>query len=164
MIVVVMGVSGSGKSTVAVRLAERLGWPCQEGDALHPPENVAKMQSGTPLDDADRLPWLRRIAEVIDDWRRAGRSGIVTCSALKRRYRDIIVGTRPDVRLLYLAGSREVIAQRLRGRRGHFMPPSLLDSQFAALEVPSQDENPIVIDVALPVEAMVARIVAQLAA
>ena len=162
MIVVVMGVSGSGKSTVAARLAERLGWPCQEGDALHPPENVAKMQGGTPLDDEDRLPWLHRIAARIDAWRRAGQSGIVTCSALKRRYRDIIVGAPPDVRLVYLAGSKAMIGQRLRARRGHFMPPALLDSQFATLEVPSQDENPIEVDIALPLEELVARIARRL--
>src|SRR5262249_39069141 len=121
VIVVIMGVSGSGKTTVAKLLAARLGWTFQEGDALHPPENVAKMKSGTPLSDVDRLPWLARIADKIDAWRAQGQSGIVTCSALKRSYRDIIIGDRPGVVLLYLKGSAELIGQRLAERRGHFM-------------------------------------------
>ena len=105
MILVAMGVSGSGKTTIGILLADTLGWQFQEGDALHPPANVAKMSAGIPLDDADRLPWLRKIAEVIDGWRARGESGVVTCSALKRSYRDIIIGDRPEVRLLYLKGS-----------------------------------------------------------
>jgi gluconokinase len=146
-IAVVMGVSGSGKSTIAGRLAAELGWEYQEGDALHPPQNVEKMKGGTPLTDADRLPWLRRIAERIDEWRAQGKSGVVTCSALKRLYRDVIVGDRPEVRLVYLKGSPELIKQRLAQRRGHFMPPALLDSQFAVLEEPGTDERPIVVDI-----------------
>src|SRR5882672_6465750 len=113
MVVVVMGVSSSGKTTVAKLLAETLGWQYQEGDALHPPENVAKMSSGTPLTDADRLPWLRAIAARIDEWRSRGEPGVVTCSALKRAYRDIIVGNRPDVVLVYLKGSHDLIAARM---------------------------------------------------
>jgi gluconokinase len=147
MIVVVMGVSGSGKTTVAKLLAERSGWQFQEGDTLHPPANVEKMSAGIPLTDADRLPWLRKIAETIDGWRAHGQSGVVTCSALKRSYRDIIVGDRRDVRLVYLRGSPELIRQRMAARHGHFMPTALLDSQFSTLEEPSPDENPIVVDI-----------------
>jgi carbohydrate kinase (thermoresistant glucokinase family) len=144
MIVVVMGVAGSGKTTVATRLAAKLGWAYQEGDALHPPQNVEKMKGGTPLTDADRLPWLRRIAERIDDWRAHGQSGVVTCSALKRSYRDILIGDRREVVLVYLTGSPELIRKRLAERRGHFMPPELLDSQLATLQEPSADERPVV--------------------
>jgi carbohydrate kinase (thermoresistant glucokinase family) len=147
MIVVVMGVSGSGKTTVASLLAATLGWHFQEGDKLHPPENVEKMSAGIPLTDADRLPWLGKIAETIDGWRARGQSGVVTCSALKRSYRDIIVGDRPGVRLVYLKGSPDLIGQRMAQRHGHFMPPALLDSQFSILEEPSPDENPIVVDI-----------------
>ena len=147
MIVVVMGVAGSGKTTIATRLASKLGWAYQEGDALHPAENVEKMKGGTPLTDADRLPWLRRIAERIDDWRAHGQSGVVTCSALKRSYRDILIGDRPEVVLVYLKGSPELIRKRLAERRGHFMPPALLDSQLATLQEPSADEHPVVVDI-----------------
>jgi gluconokinase len=147
MIVVVMGVSGSGKTTVGKLLAAELGGPFQEGDELHPRENVKKMSSGIPLTDADRLPWLRKIAEVIDAWRARGEAGVVTCSALKRSYRNIIIGKRPGVRLVYLKGSPDLIRRRMAARHGHFMPPALLDSQFATLEEPSPDENPIVVDV-----------------
>ena len=147
VIVVVMGVSGSGKSTVAARLADALGCQFQEGDDLHPRENVEKMRSGTPLSDADRLPWLRKIAEGIDGRRARGECGVVTCSALKRSYRDIIIGDRRDVVLVYLKGSRDLIHQRLIARHEHFMPVALLDSQFATLEEPTPDEHPIVVDV-----------------
>ena len=147
MVVVVMGVSGSGKTTVAKLLAEMSGWQFQEGDTLHPPANVEKMSAGIPLTDADRLPWLRKIAEAIDGWRARGESGVITCSALKRSYRDIIVGDRPDVRLVYLKGSHDLIRQRMAARHGHFMPTALLDSQFSTLEEPSPDENPIVVDI-----------------
>ena len=147
MVLVVMGVSGSGKTTVGELLAERLGWQYQEGDALHPPENVAKMSGGTPLTDADRIPWLQRIADRIDEWRSRGQAGVVTCSALKRTYRDIIIGSRPDVGLVYLKGSRELIGQRMAARKGHFMPAALLDNQFATLQEPGADERAIVVDV-----------------
>jgi carbohydrate kinase (thermoresistant glucokinase family) len=147
VIVVVMGVSGSGKSTVAALLAAALGCQFQEGDNLHPPENVAKMRSGTPLTDADRMPWLRKIAEEIDGWRARGECGVLTCSALKRYYRDIIIGDRRDVVLVYLKGSRELLHQRMAARHGHFMPVTLLDSQFATLEEPTPDEHPIIEDV-----------------
>ncbi|MFO1159209.1 MAG: gluconokinase [Reyranellaceae bacterium] len=161
-IAVVMGVSGSGKSTIAGRLAAELRWEYQEGDELHPPENVEKMKGGTPLTDADRLPWLRRIAERIDEWRSQGKSGVVTCSALKRLYRDVIVGDRPEVRLVYLKGSPELIKQRLAQRRGHFMPPALLESQFAVLEEPVADERPITVDIGGSPDEIVREIVGRL--
>ena len=142
-----MGVSGSGKTTVAALLAAALGCQFQEGDDLHPRENVEKMRSGTPLTDADRLPWLRKIAEGIDGWRARGECGVLTCSALKRSYRDIIIGDRHDVVLAYLEGSRDLIHQRTAARHEHFMPIALLDSQFATLEEPTPDEHPIVVDV-----------------
>ena len=147
IIVVVMGVSGSGKSTVAALLAAALGCQFQEGDDMHPPENVEKMRSGIPLTDADRMPWLRKIGGEIDGWRARGECGVLTCSALKRSYRDIIIGDRRDVVLVYLKGSRELIHQRMAARHGHFMPVALLDSQFATLEEPTPDEHPIVEDV-----------------
>ncbi len=147
LVAVVMGVSGSGKTTVAAALAARMGWAYQEGDGLHPQANVDKMHGGTPLTDADRWPWLHRIAEVIDEWRAAGRSGVLSCSALKRAYRDIIVGARPDVALIYLRGSKPLIARRMAARHEHFMPTALLNSQFATLEEPTADENPIVLSI-----------------
>jgi gluconokinase len=147
VIVVMMGVSGSGKSTVAAFLATALGCQFQEGDDLHPRENVEKMRGGAPLTDADRMPWLRKIAAEIDGWRARGECGVLTCSALKRSYRDIIIGDRRDVVLVYLRGSRELIRQRMAARLGHFMPVALLDSQFATLEEPTPDEQPITVDV-----------------
>ena len=161
-VLVVMGVSGAGKSTVAVILADKLGWPLQEGDALHPPANVAKMSAGTPLTDEDRWPWLAVIAGVIDQWRAEGRSGIVTCSALRRAYRDILIGPRREVRLVYLRGAKPLIAARLAARRGHFMPPALLDSQFAALEEPGGDERPIAVDISNEADAIAAAIIAEI--
>ena len=147
VVLVVMGVSGSGKSTVAALLAAALGCQFQEGDDLHPSANVEKMRSGTPLTDADRMPWLRKIAEEIDGWRARGECGVLTCSALKRSYRDIIIGDRHDVALVYMKGSRELIHQRMVARHEHFMPVALLDSQFATLEEPTPDEYPIIADV-----------------
>jgi gluconokinase len=147
VIVVVMGVSGSGKSTVAALLAAALGCQFQEGDDLHPPENVEKMRGGTPLTDADRMPWLRKIVEEIDGWRARGECGVLTCSALKRSYRDIIIGDRHAVMLVYLKGSRDLIHRRIAARHEHFMPIALLDSQFATLEEPTPDEHPIIVDV-----------------
>ncbi len=153
-VVVLMGVSGSGKTTVATHLATRLGWQVLEGDTLHPPANVAKMQSGTPLDDEDRWPWLHAIAAEIGRWRANGISAAVACSALKRSYRDILIGARPDVVLVYLKGDKQLIAKRLALRRGHFMPPALLDSQFETLQEPAPDEHPIVALVGTAPEAI----------
>lgn len=161
-IVVVMGVSGSGKTTVAAMLAGALHCQFLEGDDLHPPSNVAKMHGGTPLTDADRWPWLRKIASEIDGWRSRGESGVVTCSALKRTYRDILIGDRPDVALVYLRGSRELIQQRMAARHEHFMPVALLDSQFATLEEPGPDERPVVVDIGGRPAEIVAEIVRQL--
>jgi carbohydrate kinase (thermoresistant glucokinase family) len=150
-ILVVMGVSGSGKTTVAAMLAGALGVEFREGDDFHPRHNIEKMKSGTPLADEDRWPWLRAIAAQIDAWRHEGKPGIVTCSALKRAYRAILVGQPPDVRrevrLVYLRGSHELIRERMAARHGHFMPVGLLDSQFATLEEPGPDERPIVVDI-----------------
>ena len=162
VIAVVMGVSGSGKTTVAVLLSAALGCQFQEGDDLHPPENVEKMHAGKPLTDADRLPWLRKIAGEIDCWRARGHSGVVTCSALKRSYRDIIVGHRSDVTLVYLKGSHDLIHRRMAARHEHFMPVALLDSQFAALEEPTPDELPITVDIGGQPTEIVAEIVRQL--
>ena len=124
-----------------------MGCQFQEGDDLHPRANVEKMRRGTPLTDADRMPWLRKIAEEIDGWRARGECGVVTCSALKRSYRDIIIGDRRDVVLVYMRGSRELIHQRMAARHEHFMPIALLDSQFATLEEPAPDEHAIIVDI-----------------
>jgi carbohydrate kinase (thermoresistant glucokinase family) len=161
-IAVVMGVSGSGKTTIARGVAEREGWRLVEGDAFHPQENVAKMHAGTPLTDEDRWPWLRAIAREIDALRTRGESAVVACSALKRAYRAILVGDRPDVPLVYLRGSKALIADRLAQRKAHFMPLALLDSQFATLEEPGEDEHPIVVSIAAPPEAIVDEVVREL--
>ena len=160
MVLVVMGVSGTGKTTLASLLAQRLGWPLQEGDALHPQANIDKMAAGRPLDDADRWPWLRLVAAWIDARIAAGEPGIVTCSALKRRYRDVL--RRDCVRFVHLTGDRDLLARRMLGRKGHFMPPALLDSQLATLEAPEADERAIAVDIALAPEAQVASVLAWL--
>jgi gluconokinase len=141
-VLVVMGVSGSGKSTVGLALARQLGWDFEEGDALHPSANVAKMAAGHPLDDADRAPWLTAVAAWLAAEIAAGCDGVITCSALRRRYRDRL--RRPEVVFVYLAVPRAELVRRLAARRGHFMPPSLLDSQLAELEEPGPDEHAIV--------------------
>ncbi|HLJ22140.1 MAG TPA: ribose-5-phosphate isomerase A, partial [Stellaceae bacterium] len=146
-ILVVMGVSGAGKTTIARELAARLGWSFEEGDSLHPESNVAKMHAGIPLTDADREPWLEAVAAWIDGQRAKRLPGIITCSALKRSYRDIIIGNRPEARLVYLRGSRSLIAERLAGRHGHFMPAGLLQSQIDTLEEPGPDEDPLTVDI-----------------
>lgn len=144
-LVVVMGVSGSGKTTVGTALAERLGVPYAEADDFHPPENVAKMASGVPLTDTDRAPWLDTIAA----WLKAqgGAGGVVTCSALKRAYRDRLRRAAPDVFFLHLNGSPELIGERLTGRTGHFMPSALLKSQFETLEALDADEAGAVVPI-----------------
>ena len=162
VIALIMGVSGSGKTTVAVLLSAALGCQFQEGDDLHPAANVEKMRGGTPLTDADRLPWLQKIAEEIDGWRARGESGVLTCSALKRSYRDIIIGNRSDVTLVYLKGSQDLIHRRMAARHEHFMPVALLDSQFATLEEPTSDEHPIAVDVGGRPAEIVAEIVHRL--
>ncbi|MBN9561551.1 MAG: gluconokinase [Alphaproteobacteria bacterium] len=157
-----MGVSGSGKTTVGVELAETLGWRFQEGDALHPAANVEKMSHGIPLTDEDRWPWLDAIATVIDGWRAKGERGVLACSALKRSYRDVIIGERGDVALVYLQGAKELIAARMASRHGHFMPVALLDSQFATLEEPSANEHPIVVSIDQPSADIVRQVIARL--
>jgi ribose 5-phosphate isomerase A len=149
-ILVVMGVSGSGKSTIAEELSARLGWPFEEGDSLHPESNVAKMHAGIPLTDADRLPWLERVAAWIDGQRARKQPGIITCSALKRSYRQIIIGDRREVRLVYLRGGHDLIAEHLAGRHGHFMPSALLRSQIDTLEEPDPSEDPLTVDASRP--------------
>ena len=146
-VLVLMGVSGCGKTTVAAILAGRLSWPFEEGDALHPPANIAKMEAGHPLTDEDRAPWLRKVADWVGERIDAGEHGLITCSALKRSYREVINRRGAGVVFVYLHGSRETIASRLMARHGHFMPPSLLDSQFADLEEPAADEPAIRVDI-----------------
>jgi carbohydrate kinase (thermoresistant glucokinase family) len=146
-ILVVMGISGSGKSTIAEELAARLGWPFQEGDSLHPEANVAKMHAGIPLTDEDRLPWLERVAAWIDGQRAKKQPGIITCSALKKSYRQIVIGDRPQVRLVYLRGGHDLVAAHLSGRHGHFMPSALLRSQIDTLEEPDPGEDPLTVEV-----------------
>jgi carbohydrate kinase (thermoresistant glucokinase family) len=161
-VLVVMGVSGSGKSTIAAMLAQRVHWLYEDGDWFHPKKNIEKMHHGEPLNDGDRWPWLHAIADWIDATRRSGNHGIVACSALKRAYRDVLIGRRQDVRLIYLKGDQDLIARRVAARADHFMPPQLLDSQFAALEEPTPDERPITVSVAPHPREIVATIVAEL--
>ena len=159
-----MGVSGSGKSTVAAELAKRLKWTFEDGDRFHPPGNVAKMSAGHPLTDEDRWPWLQAIADEIDRVCDADGHVVMACSALKRAYREILVHGRGDIRIVFLDGSRALIANRLARRKNHFMPPGLLDSQFKTLERPQADEHPITVSIDAPVETVVDNIVAQVAA
>jgi gluconokinase len=161
-IVVVMGVSGSGKTTIAAGVARGEGWQLLEGDSFHPAANIAKMKAGTPLTDEDRWPWLQAIAAKEDELLAAGQSAVVACSALKRAYRGILIGDRSDIVLMYLRGSHDLIAERMKARQGHFMPPALLESQFATLEEPGDDEHPIIVDVGPPAEVTIADAVRQL--
>ncbi len=142
-VIVVMGVAGAGKSTVARRVSKRLGWDFEEGDELHPAANVAKMAVGEPLTDADRRPWLEAVAAWIDAELESGRHGVITCSALKRRYRDQL--SRPGVLFVHIDVPRAELERRLARRQGHFMPASLLDSQLATLEPPASDEDALTI-------------------
>lgn len=162
--VIVMGVSGSGKSTIATALADRLDWAFEDGDRFHPASNVTKMSAGHPLTDEDRWPWLQAIADEIDRVCEAGRHVVIACSALKRTYRNLLVHGRSDVRIVFLDGNQALIADRLAKRKGHFMPPGLLDSQFKTLERPQPDERPIAVSIDAPIETIVGNIVAQLTA
>lgn len=163
-VIVVMGVSGSGKSVVGRALADRLGFPFHDADAYHPPANVAKMSRGEALVDADRWPWLDALADVVARGLADGGPGaVVACSALARRYRERMGLGRPGVRLVFLDGTRELIRARIEARRDHFMPASLLDSQLAALERPAPDERALVVSIVDPPEAIAARIAGLLA-
>ena len=162
---VIMGVCGAGKSLIGAKLARELGVAFVEGDALHPPDNVARMAAGIPLTDENRHGWLLAIASRLREAKRAGIGLVVSCSALKRAYRDLLRSAGDaDVRFVYLRGSRALLAERLAQRRGHFMPPSLLDSQLATLEEPSPDEAAWVCDIAETPEAIVAELVRHVAA
>jgi gluconokinase len=161
---VMMGVCGSGKSLIGAMLARELGVEFVEGDELHPAENVTRMAAGIPLTDDDRRGWLLAIAARLRGAKRAGVGLVVSCSALKRSYRDLLrTHGDADVRFIYLAGSKSLIADRLAGRRGHFMPAALLDSQFAILEEPAPDELAVVCDVSVPPKAIVADLVTRMA-
>lgn len=157
--IVVMGVSGAGKTTTGEALAARLGWPFVEGDAFHPQSNVDKMAHGTPLTDADRAPWLQALADQIARAEARGESSVLGCSSLKRAYRDILRTGAPRVRFLHVHGTRALLEDRLNHRAGHFFPPSLLDSQLATLEPLAEDEDGVVIDMALSPEDQVAEAV-----
>ena len=145
MIVIVAGVSGSGKSTVGALLAGRLGWPFIDGDLLHPSANIAKMRRGEALTDEDRLPWLRAIGDYLDEQMAAGGSALVACSALKRSYREQLLGGRPEARIAFLQIDEEVAARRLAARHGHFFNSGLIESQFADLQLPRPDETGVVV-------------------
>lgn len=159
MIVIVMGVTGAGKTTIGRALAAALGWEFHDGDDLHSEANKLKMRSGIALDDADRAPWLAAIRKLIEAMLSEGRDGVVACSALKQSYRDEIVVDPKAVKIVYLKGSKEMIAERLRNRGAHFMDPDLLQSQFDTLEEP---RDAIVVDIAAAPEAIVNEIVAAL--
>jgi len=156
---VVMGVSGCGKSTVGAALAARLGLRFIEGDSFHPAPNVAKMSAGLPLDDHDRADWLQALAAEIRGAREQGAGLVLSCSALKRRYRDLLRQADPDLRFAHLAGPRALIAERMAGRSGHYMPPALLDSQLRDLEPLQDDEAGLRLDITQPPQALVDRII-----
>jgi gluconokinase len=141
MILIVAGVSGSGKSTVGARLAGRLGWPFADADDFHPAANVAKMRAGIPLTDADRWPWLRAVGAWMDERIARGESAVVACSALKRSYRDLLLCGRPEALMVFLVPDREILTRRLAARVGHFFPKQLLASQLRDLEPPGPDER-----------------------
>ena len=154
-----MGVSGSGKTTVGEIVASRLGWPFEEGDLLHSKSEVEKMESGHPLTDEDRAPWLERVATWVGGQLDSGQNGIITCSALKRPYRDLINRRGRGVVFVLLSGTKELIAARVGTRRGHFMPASLLDSQFSDLEAPRADEPVITVDIGPTPDAIAQEII-----
>ena len=157
MVFIIMGVSGSGKSTVGQRLAAKLGCRFSDADDFHSAANKAKMAAGFPLDDQDRGPWLQALREAIDRWQAVGADQVLACSALKNRYRELLGGSTADRKFFHLKGSYELIQSRLEGRAGHFFNPALLRSQFEALEEPS---DAVMIDAALPVERQVGQILA----
>lgn len=157
MVVILMGVSGSGKTTVGTRLADTLGWTFVDGDHFHPQCNIEKMGRGEPLTDADRRPWLRSIRAFISERLSSNDPAIVACSALKASYRDLLLDGNDGAQLIYLRGEYDLIRKRLMGRDDHFFDPALLDSQFDALEAPSSDEA-FIIDVDAPVETITRRI------
>lgn len=164
MIVIVMGICGSGKTTVGRLLAARLGVPFVEGDDYHPPENVARMAAGHALTDADRWPWLRRLAEAMREWDVAGEDRVVSCSALRAAYRDLLREGAKDVRFIYLEGAVELVRDRMANRKGHFMPVALIESQIEALEDPNGEPGVIPVDVAGTPEEIVAQALSALPA
>ena len=159
---IVMGVAGSGKSTIGGALAERLGWAYEDADTFHPASNVAKMSAGQPLTDEDRWPWLKAIAAEIDRVCAGGRKIVIGCSALRRVYRDLLVHGRDDIRFVYLDGSQALIADRIGHRKGHFMPADLLASQFETLEPPGPDEHALAVSIDAPVTSIVDDVLRQL--
>ncbi|HZP54275.1 gluconokinase [Actinocrinis sp.] len=163
-VLLITGVSGSGKTTIGSLLAGRLGWTYAEADAFHPEHNIAKMAAGHPLDDADREPWLEAIGAWIDETTRAGRPAVVTCSALKRAYRDKLRKGRPNVRLIYLDADRRIVGGRLATRSGHFFPAQLLASQFRDLQRPDPEEHAVLVDVTATPEDIVERLIEGLTA
>ena len=159
MFLIVMGVAGSGKSTIGAALAERLGWEFRDADGFHPAANIAKMKAGTPLTDEDRWPWLRAIRSHMDAENAVGRGGVIACSALRESYREVLGKGLGWVRFVHLTGPKELIAERMRSRAGHFMPVALLDSQFATLESPG---DAISLDISKPPEVLVEEAVRRL--
>ncbi|HEX9543318.1 MAG TPA: gluconokinase [Streptosporangiaceae bacterium] len=162
MIVVLSGVSGSGKTTVGESLARRLAWPFTDGDSLHPAANIAKMRAGVPLTDEDRWPWLAAVAAVIDERIAAGQSAVVACSALKRSYRDLLLAGRPAVRMVFLDVDRDLLAARLAARHGHFFRADLLASQLADLENPQPAERILVLPAVGTPEQIAQQIISRL--
>jgi gluconokinase len=160
---IVMGVSGSGKTTIGEKLAARICWRYEDADTFHPPSNVAKMRAGQPLTDEDRWPWLKAIAAEIDRVCATGERVVIGCSALRRAYRDVLVHGRNNIRIVYLKGTQALIADRLGRRKGHFMPPGLLTSQFKTLEPPTGDEHAVTVSIDGSVETIVEDILRQLA-
>lgn len=161
MVVLIMGVAGSGKTTIGRQLAQELGWMFADADEFHPPANVAKMSAGQPLDDRDRAPWIAAIRLYIEARLQRGESAVVTCSALKEKHRAVLLGDSPDVKLVYLRGTRDLLWSRISGRTGHFMKPAMLDSQLAALEEPA---NALVVDITPSPQEIIAGIRAAIAA